>query len=182
MTILRILQYPDKRLNAKAEWVQVFDERVKKDMDDLLETLNNTENCAGLAATQVDFEHPLRMTAINQYTDAGEQVGDPLILVNPEIIERSEELRFEPEGCMSVGGSTYEALPRARRVKFRALNYDAQEIEMEVEGYMAKLIQHEIEHLEGIIFIDHLSRLKRQRVDTKIAKWHRIEMKSKTKK
>lgn len=169
MAIIRILQYPDPRLKTKAEKVEVFDDALQKIIDDMFETHYNTENCAALAATQLDFKNPKAITVI----DFSREKDQPLCLVNPEVVWRSEELYDEAEGCMSVPGGIYETVGRANKVKVKAQDRYGKPIEMEVEGYWAKCLQHEIDHLNGKIFIDHLSRLKRQRVDKKLEKWRR---------
>jgi len=166
MAIIRILQYPDPRLGTKAERVEVFDDALQKIINDMFETHYNTENCAALAATQLDFEKPKAITVI----DFSPNKDHPLCLVNPEVVWRSEELLDEDEGCMSVPGGIYETVGRSRRIKYKAQDRFGKPFEMEVEGFMAKCVQHEIDHLNGRIFIDYLSKLKRQRVDKKISK------------
>jgi len=169
MTIIRILQYPDPRLSTKAERVEVFDDALQKTIDDMFETHYNTENCAALAATQLDFVRPKAITVI----DFSPNKDQPLCLVNPEIIWRSEELLDEAEGCMSVQGGIYEKVGRSLRITVKAQDRNGKPFEMDAEGFMAKCIQHEVDHLNGKIFIDHLSRLKRQRLDKRFEKWLR---------
>lgn len=169
MAIIRILQYPDPRLNTKAERVEVFDAALHQVIDDMFETHYNTENCAALAATQLDFKHPKAITVI----DFSPNKDQPLCLVNPEVVWRSEELLDEAEGCMSVPGGIYETVGRSLKIKVKAQDRHGKFFEMDVEGFMAKCMQHEIDHLNGKIFIDYLSRLKRQRVDKRIAKQSR---------
>lgn len=169
MAIIRILQYPDPRLNVRAERVEVFDDALQKTIDDMFETHYNTENCAALAATQLDFEHPKAITVI----DFSPNKDQPLCLVNPEVVWRSEELLDEAEGCMSVSGGIYEKVGRSLKIKVKAQDRHGKPLEMDAEGFMAKCIQHEVDHLNGRIFIDHLSRLKRQRIDKRFEKWHR---------
>ena len=161
MAIIRILQYPDPRLQTQAEPVDVFDAELQQVIDDMFETHYNTENCAALAATQLDFERPKSITVI----DFSREKNEPLCLVNPEIIWRSEELLDEAEGCMSVPGGIYEKVGRSLKIKVKAQDRHGKFFEMDAEGFMSKCIQHEVDHLRGKIFIDHLSRLKRQRVD-----------------
>ncbi len=169
MAIIRILQYPDPRLQTKAERVEVFDEALGKIINDMFETHYNTENCAALAATQLDFERPKAITVI----DFSPNKDQPLCLVNPEIVWRSEELLDEAEGCMSVPGGIYEKVGRALKIKVKAQDRHGNPFEMDAEGFMAKCIQHEVDHLHGTIFIDRLSRLKRMRVDKRFEKWLR---------
>jgi peptide deformylase len=169
MAIIRILQYPDPRLHTQAERVEVFDAALQLIIDDMFETHYNTENCAALAATQLDFKQPKAITVI----DFSREKNQPLCLVNPEVVWFSEELQDDSEGCMSVPGGIYETVGRALKIKVKAQDRFGKPIEMDVEGFMAKCIQHEVDHLNGKIFIDHLSRLKRQRVDKKLEKLRR---------
>ncbi len=165
MTILKILQYPNPRLKTVAEPVTTFDDELQKIIDDMFETHYSTENCAALAASQLDFKHPKRITVIDFSPDKDQ----PLCLVNPEIIERHGE-HTEEEGCMSVGGNSFEKVTRAARIKVRALDRHGKPLEFEADGFMAKCIQHELDHLDGKLFIDHISPLKRERIDKKISK------------
>jgi peptide deformylase len=168
MAKIRILQYPDPRLKTKAILVEKVDDEIKKIVADMFETHYATENCAALAATQLDFEKPYRITVI----DFSPEKNQPLCLINPEIIA-SEGQMSEEEGCMSVSGGIYESVKRAAKIKVRALNQEGETIEFEAEGFMAKCIQHELDHLDGVLFIDRLSSLKRQRVDKKLDKYRR---------
>lgn len=171
MAIIDILQYPDPRLGIKAEPVTHFeDNHLQQIIDDMLETLHNTQNCAGLAATQLNIKRPLRITVVYDYRNTEKPNKDQaLCLINPEVIAKEGEFS-EPEGCMSVSGGIYEPVLRAAKVIVRAWDRSGQPFEIEGEGYMAKLLQHEIDHLNGVIFIDRLSRLKRQRIDKKVFK------------
>ncbi len=174
MSILAILQHPDQRLGKKAQPVTEFSEALQSVINDMFETLHNTKNCAGLAATQLDIKNPPKITVIYDYRDSEKEPSknEALCLINPEIIF-SEGASNDPEGCMSVSGGIYEPVKRAAKVIVRALNQEGIPFEIKGEGYMAKLLQHEIDHLNGIIFIDRLSKLKRQRIDKKIAKLNR---------
>lgn len=171
MAILKILQYPDPRLGNKATPVKDFEGKVQSVIDDMLETLHSTKNCAGLAATQLDIQDPPKITVIYDYRDPDNEPSkdQAMCLVNPEVILAEGE-NSEPEACMSVSGGIFEGVLRAAKVRVRALDRKGNPFEIEGEGYMAKLLQHEIDHLNGIIFIDRLSRLKRQRIDKKIKK------------
>ncbi len=166
MAIIRILKYPDPRLATKAERVEVFDDALQKIIDDMFETHYNTDNCAALAATQLDFQNPKAITVI----DFSSKKNEPLCLVNPEVVWKSEELFDEAEGCMSVPGGIYETVGRSLKVKVKAQDRFGKPIEMDAEGFMAKCLQHEIDHLNGKIFIDYFSKLKRQRIDKRIIK------------
>lgn len=167
MTILRILQYPDPKLKLKGKTIEKVDDRIRKVVDDMFETHYNSKNCAALAATQLDLSEPLRITVI----DFSPEKNQPLCLINPEIIEREGETD-EPEGCMSVR-EAYDKVKRAAKITVRALNRAGEQIEFTAEGFMAKCIQHELDHLDGKLFIDHLSLLKRKRVDERIKKIER---------
>lgn len=174
MSIIPILQYPDSRLNKKAKVVTEFDEKLQQVVADMFETLHNTENCAGLAATQLAFNDPLKITVIYDYRldERSPPKDKALVLINPEIIA-SEGILHESEGCMSVSGGVYEIVDRANKVTVKAYDQYGQPFEIVGEGYMAKLLQHEIDHLNGIIFIDRISKFKRQRIDKKISKHKR---------
>lgn len=169
MAIVRILQYPDIRLKKKAKWVETVNEEVRKVVADMFETHYDAKNCAALAATQLDFSEPLRITVID-FSDTKDQ---PLCLINPEIIYREGE-QIVPEGCMSVGGEVedrvYEYVKRAMKIKVRALNERGETIELEAEGFMAQCMQHEIDHLDGHLYLDRLSALKRERLVKKLLK------------
>jgi len=165
MAIVEILQYPDPRLARVAKPVTEFTAEIKQMIENMWETYYNANNCAALACTQLDIEDPRQITVIH-YTP---HVKEPLTLVNPEIIERSGEIVQNPEACMSVAGA-YAKVKRFTYVKVKALDRDGHPIEVEGEGELAKCFQHEIDHLHGKIFIDHLSRLKRQREEIKIKK------------
>lgn len=174
MAIIPILQYPDPGLGKKAEIVTEFNAELHQIVDDMLETLRNTNNCAGLAATQLAFDNPKKITVINDYRNSEQHPSqeDAIALINPEIIHAEGEW-LEPEGCMSVPGGIYEVIKRAGKVRVKAYDRHGNPFEIEGEGYMAKLLQHEIDHLNGIIFIDRVSRLKRQRIDKKLSKHRR---------
>lgn len=174
MTILEILQYPNLRLSKKARLVSDFnDDNLQKTIDDMFETLHNTRNCAGLAATQLDIQDPPCITVIYDYSDMSDEGNNKprhsLCLVNPVVIHREGE-SAEEEGCMSVSGGVYEAVKRAVSVTVRAWDRHGVAFEITGNGFMAKLLQHEIDHLNGVIFIDRLSRLKRQRIDKRLEK------------
>ncbi|MDQ2994504.1 MAG: peptide deformylase [Pseudomonadota bacterium] len=170
MAIVKILQYPDDRLATVAEKVTDFGVETQKIIDDMFETHYNTENCAALAATQLDFQRPKHITVI----DFSPNKDQPLCLVNGEIIWRSEEIMGEPEGCMSVPGGVYETLKRSANIKVRAHDRFGKEFEMDASGFMAKCIQHELDHLNGTLFIDRVSKLKRSRIDRRISKYYRL--------
>ncbi len=169
MPVVRILQYPDLRLKKKGKWVEKVDENVEKVVADMFETHYSAKNCAALAATQLDFADPLRITVI----DFSDERNQPLCLINPEIIYREGE-QVVPEGCMSVGGEVedriFEYVKRAMKIRVRALDREGKPIEVEAEGYMAQCMQHEIDHLDGHLYLDRLSALKRERLVKRLLK------------
>ena len=172
MAIIKILQYPDPRLRKKGEKVEDFGNELQKIVDDMFETHYAADNCAALAATQLDFKNPKHITVI----DFSPNKDKPLCLINAEIIEREGE-QHEEEGCMSVGvdsGAVFEKVKRAMKIKVKAQDRYGKPLELEAEDYMAKCIQHELDHLNGKLFVDHLSQLKRTRTDQKIKKQDRI--------
>jgi peptide deformylase len=161
MAILEILHFPDARLRNVAKPVAQVDDSVRKLIDDMLETMYEAPGI-GLAAIQVN--QPRRVIVV----DISEERNQPLALVNPEILEKHGEEQME-EGCLSVPG-VYEPVQRAERVRVRALDRDGGAIDMEADGLLAVCIQHEIDHLDGKLFVDYLSNLKRQRIRKKIEK------------
>ncbi len=166
MALFTILQFPDARLRRVAKPVAVVDEHIRAIVDNMLATNYAANNCAALAATQLDMPEPPRITVI----DLSEAKNQPVCLINPEIIEREGE-QHEFEGCMSVGpGFIYEKVKRAAKIKVKALDRDGKPLEFIAEGYYAKCIQHEIDHLDGKLYIDHLSQVKRDRIRAKLRK------------
>lgn len=164
MAILDILHFPDPRLRNKARPVtQVGDDKVRRLVDDMLETMYAASGI-GLAAIQVDV--PLSVVTI----DLSDERDQPLVLINPEILERDGfgEIN-ESEGCLSVPG-VYEKVQRASHIRFCALDREGRPFESEAEGRLAICIQHEIDHLNGKLFVDYLSSLKRQRIRKKLEK------------
>ncbi len=167
MAILDILHFPDPRLRNKAKPVSEVNERVRKLVDDMFETMYQAPGI-GLAAIQVNA--PLRVVTI----DISEERNQPLTLINPEILER-EGVEEMDEGCLSVPG-IYEKVKRADRIRFRALGRDGNAYERDADGLLAVCIQHEIDHLDGKLFVDYLSNLKRQRIRKKLEKEARQAM------
>jgi len=155
MALLDILHYPDPRLYNKAIAVERVDERVRMLIDNMLETMYAAPGI-GLAAVQVNV--PLRVITI----DVSEERNDPLCLVNPEILRRRGTVELE-EGCLSVPG-VYDVVPRSEWIRLQALNREGDVFEMEASDLLAVCIQHEMDHLEGKLFVDYLSQLKRQRI------------------
>lgn len=161
MSKMPILKFPDPRLREVAKPLGRVDKAMWKTFDDMLETMYDAPG-VGLAATQVGIAE--RFTVM----DISENHDQPLILINPEIIG-GENLCDVEEGCLSVPGA-YEKVKRFDIVRFRALDQDGKPIEMEVDGLFAQCIQHEIDHLDGKLFVDYLSRLKRERIRKKLEK------------
>ena len=164
MALLKILEYPDPRLRTKARPVERVDAAIQRLVADLLETMYAAPG-VGLAATQVDVH--LRVLVL----DLSEEKNEPVALINPEILEKESPETGE-EGCLSVPGFI-EAVERARRIKVRALGLDGKPLEMVAEGLLAVCIQHELDHLEGKLFVDYLSELKRERLKKKLTKSNR---------
>jgi peptide deformylase len=155
MAKLPILEYPDPRLRIRAEPVTKVDAEMRRLADDLLETMYGADGI-GLAATQVDRH--VRMLVI----DISESREEPHCLINPEIIA-AEGSTTSDEGCLSVP-EYYDAVDRAERIRVRALGRDGAPFELEAEGMLAICIQHEMDHLDGKLFVDYLSEMKRQRL------------------
>ena len=161
MALLEILHFPDPRLRLKALPVTQVDDQVRKMVKDMLETMYQAPGI-GLAATQVNIQ--LEVIVI----DVSENKDQPLCLINPKIIE-SDGTEVMEEGCLSVPGF-YENVIRAEKVKVQALNESGESFELEAEDLLAVCIQHEIDHLQGKLFVDYLSPLKRQRIKKKLIK------------
>ena len=159
--ILNILKYPDKRLRTIAKPVVSVDETIKQQVKDMFETMYEAPGI-GLAATQVDFHQ--RIIVI----DISDQCNEPICLINPEVIEKSGEIQWE-EGCLSVP-DYYENVIRANDIKVQALNQHGETFELEASEMLSVCIQHEIDHLDGILFVDHLSKLKQKRLKKKTEK------------
>ena len=167
MALLPILQYPDERLHRVAKPVAVVDEKIKQLINDMAETMYAAPGI-GLAATQVD--RLLRIVVV----DSSVTHDQLKTFINPEIIARSGVSTFE-EGCLSVPG-IYEKVPRADRITVRALDARGKSFELEADGLLAVCIQHEIDHLDGKVFVEYLSRLKQQRIAEKLKKQRRQTM------
>jgi peptide deformylase len=159
--ILDILKYPDKRLRTIAKPVVSVDETIRQQVKDMFETMYEAPGI-GLAATQVNFHQ--RIIVI----DISDQCNEPICLINPEVIEKSGEIQWE-EGCLSVP-DYYENIIRANDIKVQALNQHGETFELEASEMLSVCIQHEIDHLDGILFVDHLSKLKQKRLKKKTEK------------
>ncbi|MFT7466400.1 MAG: peptide deformylase [Brevundimonas sp.] len=159
--ILDILKYPDKRLRTLAKPVETVNTEIKQQIKDMFETMYDAPGI-GLAATQVNFHQ--RIIVI----DVSDECNQPLCLINPEIIEKNGEIEWE-EGCLSVP-NYYESVKRANEIKVSALNQLGQSVEIDANEMLAVCIQHEMDHLNGILFVDHLSKLKQKRLKKKAEK------------
>ena len=166
MSVLTILEFPDERLRKKAAAVQTVDGKIKKLVDDMLETMYQAKGI-GLAATQVNVHQ--RIVVI----DVSEEKDKPLCLINPEIIAK-EGVEESEEGCLSVPGF-FETVKRAEHIKVKALDKEGKPFELEAGELLAVCIQHELDHLEGKLFVDYISSLKRQRIKKKLEKIHKLE-------
>ncbi|MEE9422517.1 MAG: peptide deformylase [Gammaproteobacteria bacterium] len=164
MAILNILYFPDPRLRKVAKPVERVDDALRTLIDDMFETMYDAPGI-GLAATQVNIHK--RLIVI----DISEEKDQPVVLINPELIEKDGIEEME-EGCLSVPG-VFESVQRAEHIKVRALDRQGEAIELSVDGLLAICIQHEIDHLDGKLFVDYLSQLKRTRIRKKLEKQQR---------
>ena len=167
MAILNILNYPDKRLNKVAKPVASVDARIQKLVNDMAETMYDAPG-VGLAATQVDVHE--RVIVI----DISEQSNDLVVLINPEIVWASENLQTYEEGCLSVPG-VYDEVESAAEIKVKALNAMGEPFEFDAEGLLAVCVQHEMDNLNGKVFVEKLSILKQMRIRTKFIKQQKRE-------
>lgn len=165
MAVMEILEFPDPRLRTVAKPVQKVDDELRKLIDDMLETMYDASGI-GLAATQVNVHQRLLVL------DVSEERDQPLVFVNPEITPLTDDTKTYDEGCLSVPGF-YETVERTDRIRVKALNRDGDSFEMDCDGLLAVCLQHEIDHLDGKLFVDHISRLKRDRIKKKMEKLHR---------
>ena len=166
MAILRILEFPDPKLRTKAVPVDKVDEALRRLIDDMFDTMYEAPGI-GLAATQVDVHRRLLVADVSNERD------DPHVLINPVILQ-TDGLAVTEEGCLSVPGF-YEEVERAEHVRVRYLNRDGEDVESDFEGMMAVCVQHEIDHLDGKLFVDYLSEAKRQRIRKRLEKDRRLQ-------
>ena len=159
MSVLQVLHIPDERLRKVAKPVEEVNAEIQRIVDDMFETMYAEEGI-GLAATQVDI-------------DVSENRDERLVLINPELLEKSGETGIE-EGCLSIPEQR-ALVPRAEKVKIRALDRDGKPFELEADGLLAICIQHEMDHLVGKLFMDYLSPLKQQRIRQKVEKLDRLK-------
>lgn len=165
MALLPILQYPDPRLGKPGQKVELFDDNLKKLVSDMFETHYNASNCAALAATQLG-----QMWCIT-VIDFSDNKDQPLCLINPVILSRSGSVTSS-EGCMSVH-EIYQKVTRAESVTVRYQDVDGAFHEMHADGFMAKCIQHEVDHLEGMLFLQRLTPVRRAIISSKLERMAR---------
>ncbi|MCG8669894.1 MAG: peptide deformylase [Pseudomonadales bacterium] len=161
MALLEILEFPDPRLRTVAKPIGQVDDGIRKLIDDMLETMYEAPGI-GLAATQINVHK--RVIVI----DVSEEKNQPMVLINPEYEVIDGEQDYD-EGCLSVPGY-YETVTRAERIRLKALDRDGNPYEMDCDGLLAVCVQHEIDHLDGKLFVDHISKLKRERIRTKLVR------------
>lgn len=166
MAILQILEYPNPRLRTRAETVVEVDETIRQLIDDMLETMYDALGI-GLAATQVDVHKRVLVADVSAEHD------DPRCFINPEILDE-EGAEVTEEGCLSVPG-VYDRVERAERIRVRALDRNGQPFEADLDGLLAVCVQHEIDHLDGKLFVDYLSDLKRRRIRKRLEKSRRLQ-------
>ncbi len=162
MSLLTILEYPDLRLRKRAERVEAVDDELRTLIDDMLETMYAAPGI-GLAATQVNVQKRLLVLDVSEENDS------PMAFINPEIEVLDPEPMGYEEGCLSVPGY-FDLVQRPRKIRVRALDRDGMPFELEAEGILAVCLQHEVDHLDGKLFVDYLSILKRQRIKNKLLK------------
>jgi peptide deformylase len=167
MALLPILEYPDPRLKKVAAPVPAVTPEIRKLVADMAETMYAAPG-VGLAATQVDVHKRVIVIDVSEHRD------HLRVFINPELLSAEGEAECE-EGCLSVPG-IYDKVTRAERIKVRALNAQGEVFTLETDGLLAVCIQHEIDHLEGKVFVEYLSRLKQQRILSKLKKQHRTAM------
>lgn len=167
MALLPILEFPDPRLRTVAKPVAQVDDKIRQLVDDMFDTMYDAPG-VGLAASQVNVHK--RVVVI----DVSEDKSQPLVFINPEIEVLDEELNQYDEGCLSVPGF-YETVERPSHIRVKALDRDGQAFVMEPQGLLAVCIQHELDHLNGKLFVDYISPIKRTRIRTKLEKKHKAE-------
>jgi peptide deformylase len=171
MSLLTILHHPDPRLRRKAPPVTVFDDALQTLIDDMFETMYDAPG-VGLAATQVGVD--LRLAVMDCSDDKSQP--QPIVIINPQIVDPHDKQEME-EGCLSVPGVA-DKVQRYNRLRLQALDRHGQPFELEAEGLLAQAVQHEIDHLDGKLYLDHLSSLKRERLQKKLDKLRRDEAKN----
>jgi peptide deformylase len=165
MALLEILHYPDERLRTRAKPVANVDDSIRRLVDDMFETMYHAPGI-GLAATQVNVHQRVIVVDVSQ------EKNQPMVFINPQIIAK-DGVEQREEGCLSVPG-IYDTVERADHIKVQALDRDGNSFELETGGLLAVCIQHELDHLEGKLFVDYLSPLKRQRIKKKLEKQQKV--------
>lgn len=165
MAKLEILEFPDPRLRTVAKPVETVDDALRKLIDDMIETMYEASGI-GLAATQVNVHQRLLVI------DVSEERDQPRVFINPEITPLTDDLAPYEEGCLSVPGF-YEQVARTAKVRIKALDRNGEPFEIVTDGLLATCIQHEMDHLNGKLFVDYVSRLKRDRIKKKLQKVQR---------
>lgn len=166
MTILNVLRFPDPRLKTKASPVTEITDATSIIIDDMLATMYD-EKGVGLAATQVNIHQRIVVMDVSENND------QPIVLINPEIIAKSDDTSINEEGCLSVPG-VYAKVDRHETCTVKALDRHGKEFTLDAEELLSICIQHEIDHLNGVLFVDYLSPLKRQRIKTKLEKEEKL--------
>lgn len=166
MTILTILEFPDTRLRTIAKPVKKFDDRIKQVVADMFETMYDAPGI-GLAATQVNIHEQIIVM------DISEDKNEPRVFINPKVEVLNQDLMDYEEGCLSVPGF-YESVSRPEKVKISAYDEKGEPFELEAKELLAVCIQHEMDHLNGKLFVDYLSNMKRGRIRKKLEKQHRL--------
>ena len=175
MTTLSILRYPDPRLHTVARPVDARDDRIRRLVADMLETMYASDG-VGLAATQVAIEQRIVVIDLQEPEGEGEDakpVRKPLVFINPELLSVSDEMSVYAEGCLSIP-EQYAEVVRPARCRVKWLDETGAAQEEELDGLLSTCMQHEIDHLDGVLFIDHISRLKRDMVLKKLAKARKL--------
>jgi peptide deformylase len=167
MALLNILEFPDPRLRLRARPVEHFDKRLEQVTRDMLATMYDAYGI-GLAATQVDIQQAIIVL------DVSENADQPMTFINPKILESAGQEQEYEEGCLSVPGYR-DLVSRPDKVKIQAQTIKGESFVVECEGLLAVCIQHEMDHLEGKLFVDYLSSLKRQRIKKKLEKAHKLQ-------
>ena len=167
MALLPILEYPDPRLRTIAKPVEKVSDVTRKIVDDMFETMYDAPG-VGLAATQVNVHEQIIVI------DVSEEKNEPHVFINPEIKILDEELRDYEEGCLSVPGF-YESVNRPENIEVTALGRDGKPFTLKPDGLLAVCIQHEMDHLNGKLFVDYISNMKRQRIRKKLEKQHKAQ-------
>jgi len=157
VAVLPIRIYGDPVLRRKADPVAEIDDEIRRLAGDMLETLADAEG-VGLAGPQVGASH--RLIVVHPPADRGEEREEPRVLVNPEVVQAEGPQVSGEEGCLSIPG-IYEDVKRKERVRVHALDLDGQEVEMDADGWVARILQHEIDHLDGVLFVDRIGPMRR---------------------